>query len=190
MSTFEQRVARKLKHPDHVRASWVETVVGRDRHGEWAVLPAGAPVHRESGTVLRYQSHQLFWYPHDRWWVARLGSPGMSFRAHRADGTVRTRENLEPVRVDISTPPVVSAGGVAFVDLTLDVVRASDGSVTILDEDEVDEDAARWAIPAAHVTRARHACDEVAGMMRACLPPFDGSAERWLDAFADSRPQS
>ncbi|MGW0232154.1 DUF402 domain-containing protein [Actinopolymorpha singaporensis] len=45
-------------------------------------------------------------------------------------------------------PPVGASTGVSFVDLTLDVVRAEDGSVTVLDEDEVHEEAVKSAIPA------------------------------------------
>jgi hypothetical protein len=85
-----RRVARKLRRAGHVAASWTETVVGRDDLGEWAVLAGGAPVHRESGTVLRYQSPQVFCYPHDGWWVARLGGPDLTFHAIRTDGTIKT----------------------------------------------------------------------------------------------------
>jgi hypothetical protein len=183
-----RRVARKLRRAGHVAASWTETVVGRDDLGEWAVLAGGAPVHRESGTVLRYQSPQVFCYPHDGWWVARLGGPDLTFHAIRTDGTIKTFDNAAPYRVDISTPPVASPAGVEFVDLTLDVVRQTDGTVEVLDEHEVEHEAARWSIPGDQVDRARQSCREIVAMMRKSAVPFDGgSASHWLAAFVRDR---
>jgi predicted RNA-binding protein associated with RNAse of E/G family len=178
------RVTRKLRRPGHIAASWTETVVGRDGLAEWAVLAAGAPVHRESGTLLRYQSPQVFCYPHDDWWVARLGGSGVTFHANRRDGTVKVFDNAAPDRVDISTPPVVSPAGVEFVDLVLDVVRQPDGRIEVLDHHELAAEAARWSIPADHIAAARRTCEKVAAMMDASAPPFDGSAAYWLDCFA------
>jgi hypothetical protein len=82
--------------------------------------------------------------------------------------------------VDISTPPVVTGAGVSFVDLVLDVVRADDGTVAILDEDE---EAVKRSMPSEVIVHARRACDEVADLMSASEPPFDGTAERWLRRF-------
>ncbi|MET9022993.1 DUF402 domain-containing protein [Actinopolymorpha sp. NPDC004070] len=179
------RTARKLKYPDRINATWTERVLGRDEHGEWSVLPAGSPVRRASGTILRYATDQVFCYPYDRWWVARMGAPPVGFRAYRADGSVRTFDDVEPERADISTPAEMSADGISFVDLTLDVVRDRHGVVTVLDEDEVAEEVARYAIPAGHVQAAQRSCADVAALMRAGAPPFDGSATRWLAVAAD-----
>lgn len=179
-----RRTSRKLHYPDRVAASWTETVLGEDEHGQWAALPAGSPVRRESGTVLRYRSPQLFCYPHDRWWMARLGGPDASFRAERADGTVRVFADPAPDRVDIGTPPVESDDGISFVDLVLDVGRDAGGSVMVLDEHEVDELAARWGIPPAYLVDARRSGAEVAAMLAARTAPFDDDTpRRWLRAF-------
>lgn len=109
-----------------------------------------------------------------------MGTPPVSFRAYCADGSVRTFDDVEPDRADISTPAEATAGGISFVDLTLDVVRDRDGMVTVLDEDEVAAEVARYSVPAGHVEAARRSCAEVAELMRAGGPPFDGSALRWL----------
>lgn len=178
------RQARKLKHPDHVNASWTELPLGEDEYGRWAVLPAGVPIHRESGTVLRYRSPQLFCYPRDGWWVARFGGPDAVFDAHRSDGSTVGVADAEPDRVDIATPAEISGGGISFIDLTLDLVRARDGAVTILDADEVEEEAARWSIPPAYLAQARRSCAKVAAMMEAGSAPFDDTPGRWLAAYA------
>ncbi len=185
MADLAFRTARKLKYPDRFNASWSERVLGRDEHGQWAVLPAGSPVRRASGTVLRYATDQVFCYPYDGWWVARFGAPPVSFRAYRTDGSVRIFADAEPERVDISTPAEVSADGISFVDLTLDVVRDRRGVVSVLDEDEVAAEVARYSIPPVHVATARRSCADVAARMRAGDPPFDGSALRWLALAAD-----
>ncbi|MEQ4208563.1 DUF402 domain-containing protein [Actinopolymorpha sp. B9G3] len=179
-----RRLARKLRQPGHVAASWTETVVGRDDVGEWAVLPAGTPIHRDSGTILRYQSAQVFCYPHQGWWVARLGGPDATFLASRVDGTVKSFDNPAPDRVDVSTPHVVSPAGVEFVDLVLDVVRHADGTVAVQDEHEVEQEAAAWSIPADHIEQAWRSCTEIVAMMERAMAPFDGSAAYWLDQFS------
>lgn len=183
------RPARKLRYPDHVAASWTEVVLGADAYGQWAVLPAGSPVHRDSGTVLRYDSPQLFCYPYDGWWVARFGGPDAAFAAYRSDGAVVRVDAAEPDRVDIGTPARLDAdGGISFVDLTLDLVRRSDGTVVVLDEHEVDEEAGRLSIPPDHVANARRSCERVARMLAERVAPFDDTPAGWLTRSKSERP--
>jgi hypothetical protein len=180
----DARVARKLKYPDHLQARWVEIVLGEDEFGQWAVLPAGSPLHRRSGNVMRFHSHHMYCYPRDRWWVAHFWSQELTYQVERPDGTVVAGEVAEREYVDISTPPVVSATGLAFVDLTLDVGRRTDGSIVILDEDEVERDRVRWSVPDRLVEGAWRSCSEVFTMMRAGEPPFDEKVpDGWLDVF-------
>jgi hypothetical protein len=176
-----RRRARKLRRPGHVAATWTETVVGRDDVGEWAILPAGSPIERESGTILRYHSAQAFCYPHQGWWVARLGGPDARFRAYLTDGTCKVFDNPAPDRVDLSTPPALTSAGVEFVDLVLDVVRHADGTVEVLDDHEVEHEAAQWSIPADHIEQARRSCAEIVARIQEAAAPFDGSAAAWLD---------
>nr|WP_273378544.1 DUF402 domain-containing protein [Actinopolymorpha pittospori] len=108
----------------------------------------------------------------------------MTYDVEHPDGTVVVGEVAEREYVDISTPPIVSATGMAFVDLTLDVGRRVDGSIVILDEDEVERDRVRWSVPGPLVESARTSCSEVFAMMRAGDPPFDEKVpKQWLDVW-------
>ncbi|HEY6738718.1 MAG TPA: DUF402 domain-containing protein [Actinopolymorphaceae bacterium] len=138
--------------------------------------------------MLRYRSPQLFFYPQDGWWVARLGvGPAIAYEAHRRDGSVVVRGGLAPVRVDVSTPTTPSrrrtGAGIDFVDLVLDVVRYGDGTVVVEDEHEMASEASVRSIPQAWVDEAHRSCAEVVAMIRAGTPPFDGSAAAWLAKY-------
>lgn len=133
---------------------------------------------------MRFHSHHVYCYPRDRWWVAHFWGADLTYHVERPDGTVVVGEVAEREYVDISTPPIVTATGMAFVDLTLDVGRRVDGSVVILDEDEMERDRARWSVPDRVVEGAWTSCAEVFAMMRAGDPPCDEKAPKeWLDVF-------
>jgi predicted RNA-binding protein associated with RNAse of E/G family len=130
---------------------------------------------------MRFHSHHVYCYPRDRWWVAHFWGADLTYHVELPDGTVVVGEVAEREYVDISTPPIVTATGMAFVDLALDVGRRVDGSVVILDEDEMERDR---AIPDQVVEGAWTSCAEVFAMMRAGDPPFDEKVPKeWLDVF-------
>lgn len=177
------RVARKLRFPDVVAATWREEVIGEDECGEWAVLRRGDPVRLISGDVIEFGSDQVFCYPPHGWWVADFWGPELSILVRGPDGVVRRLTKNEPEYVDIAVPAVRGDGAVSFVDLILDVVRCADGGVAVLDQDEWAEAVVQRCLPAEYVARAEAACVAVQTAMSACKPPFDGSAWRWSAAY-------
>jgi predicted RNA-binding protein associated with RNAse of E/G family len=67
----------------------------------------------------------------------------------------------------------------------LDVIRLPDGTVTVLDEDELDLAAAERSVSSDAVANARRACDEVAAMLRADIEPFGEVWADWLNRFLE-----
>ncbi len=70
------------------------------------------------------------------------------------------------------------------VDLDLDVVRGTSGRVWIDDEDEFADHRVRYAYPDDISALAMQSCDRVHTDLVAAAPPFDGSAEAWLELVA------
>ena len=180
MSIFESRPAGKLRYPDIPAASWDEYVLGTDACGTWAVLPAGEPCRFANGDVGRLDGDQVRCYSPDGW-TAQWWFGTRTQHVVRADGTRRSRVIDILEYVDMCTP---GAGGPGFfVDLVLDVMRTADGTVRILDEDEVEEESRRYGIPAELIEGARAGVKRVYEDVVARRGAFDGRAEAWAARF-------
>ncbi|GGI48352.1 protein associated with RNAse G/E [Agromyces flavus] len=69
----------------------------------------------------------------------------------------------------------------AYVDLDLDVVEREGEAPFIDDEDEFDENSARFGYPPALVARVRADATAVLGAVTRREPPFDGTTSAgWL----------
>lgn len=186
-SSWVWRRGRKLKRTDHVRGWWWEAVLGDDEHGQWAAQPAQAPTFLRDGTVFRMADVVIRCYPRGEWWVATFYGSGRGVTFVRPGGGLDERLNPNAVYVDMSTPPEWTESGVAFVDLTVDVVKRYDGAVAVLDEDEVDEEARMWATPAGQLAQARRSRARVEGLMTTGIGVFGGVAEAWRERFVGCR---
>ncbi|MCW2784345.1 MAG: hypothetical protein JWP74_862 [Marmoricola sp.] len=149
--------------------------LGVDALGQWVGVPRGTWLSKPGKGFTAWADHVVL-LPHDSWWVATIY------------GSAPDR----PVDfyVDMTTPCVWSEdeSEVRCVDLDLDVIRETDGRVWIDDEDEFAEHQVALGYPADVIVGAHRSCDEVFAAMSAEQPPFDGSAHRWLEKLAQSRP--
>jgi protein associated with RNAse G/E len=139
--------------------------LGEDEHGTWLGAPQGAVVQRGSEPALSVQRPFTQLIRSGAWW-----------------SLIRRAETTEfPVYVDVATPPVWEAPDrVTLVDLDLDVVRTSGGSVEVLDEDEFEEHLHRHRYPERVVTAARLAAAELAAAIRQRSEPFESVSLSWL----------
>lgn len=184
-SSWVWRQGRKLRRPDHVHGWWWEAVLGSDEHGQWAAQPAGTPTVLRDGSSFRMADVVVRCYPVTEWWVATFYGADRGVAVVGADGGQRRNTNRNAIYVDMSVPPEWTDAGVAFVDLTLDVVKRFDGTVAVLDEDEVEAEARLWSIPAEQLDRARHSRDRVTHLVTAGAGAFGGVAEGWRRRFVD-----
>jgi uncharacterized protein len=182
------RRAQRLKWPDRWAERWEEAALGEDEHGVWSCLPPLAPMTVSNGDIVRCRYPLLICYPKDRWWVAMF-QPGSEriVETHHPDGAMDLVTAAEHIYVHMASPPTFTAEGVSFIDLMLDVIRLPDGTITVLDEDELDLAAAQRSVPSDAVANARRACDEVAAMLRADIEPFGEVWADWLNRFLERK---
>lgn len=178
------RRAHRLRWPDRSSERWEEVALGEDEHGVWGCLPPRAPIETSDGDVVRFRNLVLLCYPRNRWWVA-IFRPGAERVAdvYHPDGRVDSLTKAEQIYVHMTTPAALTAEGVSFIDLVLDVIRLPDRTVKVLDEDELDGQVAEWSIPFEVVTNARLACREVEKMLREDAEPFGQVWKEWLGHY-------
>ena len=146
---------------------WAQPL-GEDEHGLWFGSPPDQEVSRPGLTVLLAFPWALL-VPRDRGYVA-------SFNA-RADD-----DPGAAVYVDMTTVPVwETPTRMTAVDLDLDVVRRTDGTVYVDDEDEFAEHRVTFGYPPDVVELAEESCRWVLGHVRAGTGPFGAVGEAWMD---------
>lgn len=154
---------RREKWPHLPHYEHADEVIGEDECGTWLVLNRGAPVFKGGEFISFGSVGGLMCVAADRWWTAW-------FTPHDKHFTVYC---------DIVTPLEVRSDGTCGVDLDLDVIQWRDGRVEIVDQDEFEENRTRFGYPEDVVAGALAAADEVAAMIAAGDPPFDGRADEW-----------
>jgi protein associated with RNAse G/E len=140
-------------------------VLGDDEHGTWLWGIEGRPIWIGDEVVFHRQLPVVMVVPPGAWWYATW------WLGHR---------EVE-VYVNINTPAVRDGDVISYVDLDLDVVRTHDGSVEIVDRDELELHRAQLGYPDDLVAAAEAAADEVFERVRRGDPPFDGvAAAAWV----------
>lgn len=143
-------------------------LLGEDSHGLWLGGAEGVPYENPTKRMTAPSPRHVVLVPRDDWFVATFNAtPG---------GGSRTIE----VYVDITTPATIAEGEIFVLDLDLDVIRRTDGTVEIDDEDEFAQHQVAMAYPPRVVAAAREAADRVAQLVRDGAAPFDGAHEKWL----------
>lgn len=138
-------------------------LLGEDDHGVWLAMPRGTVARRGHDHEHVEDRNSVLLIPHDQWWTAHFNDSGDI-----------------AVYCDITTVPTWRDDEVTMIDLDLDVVRRTEGSVYIDDEDEFAEHQVRYGY-AAHVTEsARRTADDLRNSVEREAGPFGGAHERWL----------
>lgn len=161
----------------HVRFSkWDESAhwtfdmerLGVDEHGVWLWAPAGTQLRRGSDEPIVAKHRFIKVIPTGQWWTGIWNDVtqgvGRSIRTY----------------VDVITPAVWDGDAVHMVDLDLDVVRRSDGTVEVDDEDEFEEHKVAFGYPDHIVDRARAETAQLVLGIESGKEPFGEVGERWL----------
>lgn len=138
--------------------------LGEDGHGVWLGGPVGTTLQRgdEPTQTMDHAFVQLI--TPDHWWTALFN----------VDRRVHTYVDV----ITVATWP--DHDRVEMIDLDLDVVQLSDGTIYVDDEDEFENHRVSLRYPLRLVDSARAAAARVSIDLENRTPPFDGSAERWL----------
>lgn len=114
--------------------------LGTDDRGQWFALRPGDP-YRRGDEPVRHATHGFVGF------VPFEGAWSVEFNPTPIAGSL--------VYVNVNTPAVFSDGVVSMADLDLDVVLRPDGTLALLDEDELVEHAVLMAYPERIVDLAR-----------------------------------
>ncbi len=143
--------------------------IGEDEHGVWLWAPQGTELRRGTDKTIHAERGFVKVITPDRWWTAvwNIG-PGFGERA------------IE-VYVDVITPAVWDEDTVRMVDLDLDVIRRSDGTFEIDDEDEFEEHRVLFGYPDYVVDKARTETARLAIAVEMRSEPFGSVGAQWLE---------
>jgi len=150
--------------------------LGADEHGEWLGFPAGTH-NKRPGHEFHSEVDAVTLVPPGGWYAATFQAPGIWCSIY----------------IDVTTPATWDGDVLRAVDLDLDVIKmspehlsdplewmAAPGETFVDDEDEFEEHRVAFNYPEGVVTAAQASCEELKRAVRAGLPPYDGSHERWL----------
>jgi hypothetical protein len=157
--------------------------LGEDEHGVWLGFPQDTHNHRP-GYEFHSEVDCVTLVPSGGWYAATFHAPGIWCDLY----------------IDVTTPATWDGDVLRAIDLDLDVIRMSPepprltgsgpqnvsagrGEVFVDDEDEFAEHQVAFGYPAEVIARAQASCDELVAAVRAGLPPYDGTHQRWLDAL-------
>ena len=143
--------------------------LGEDDHGLWLRAAAGTELRRGSEPAISAPYGFVKLIAPGRWWTAIWNEgPWGDGRSIRTYG-------------DVITPAAWDGDTVRMVDLDLDVVYRSDGTVEIDDEDEFDEHRITMAYPDRIVDKARTEAARLAIAVQSGVEPFGTVGDRWLE---------
>ncbi|MDF1595012.1 MAG: DUF402 domain-containing protein [Acidimicrobiia bacterium] len=159
MITVEYR-----KHPDTLHWNYEAELLGDDEFGTWLGVPTGTELRKGTEPAKAMEGFFVQCVAPGRWWTV-----------------VRNTEHRTSHYVDIITPAVWERTDyVTMVDLDLDVVRLTDGTVMIEDEDEFLLHQTSLAYPDFWVDKARVTAADVHIALEGLREPFGRVADGWL----------
>ncbi len=165
-------VGNKLKWHAAAPSEWHGTIAGSHSLGLWVDVPLATEhfVNRESEWVQPWHAVELVPFDPDARWHCWMFN-------HDPEGPF--------LYVDICETVQWTAAGFTFVDLYMDLLIGVDGSVRMLDEDELEEAVQSGALDQARASRVRQDAEELAELFAAdnAAVAREGLA-RW-EALAD-----
>ena len=155
------------KYPDTRHWQFATEYLGEDEHGIWLGGRAGNPAQKGWATPVTFGHDFVKLIVPDGWWTAIWN----------------TRGGIS-VYVDIVMPARWDGDRVTLLDLDLDVIISSDGSVKIDDEDEFAEHQVSLGYTLEMIEGAEQATAEIVAAIEADAEPFGSVAAGWLAEWA------
>lgn len=143
--------------------------LGADRHGDWIGHPAGTLMARPGRSFIDTAA-----------WLTLVPANGAAWL-----GTFNTPEHHLGIYIDLTTPPTWHDGKLEMIDMDLDVVVPRDDREPFIDDqDEFAEHTIAYGYPDDVVALIQTTATELLAAVIDRRPPFDGTAEHWLDELA------
>lgn len=161
------------KNPDIPHWGFEAVWLGEDEWGRWIAVPRGSNRWKGDEPKRPTSNDAVFCAPHEGWWHLHYNGPTTEYSHF----------------VDIVTPPIwVSEHRYEMIDLDLDVVVRSDGTIEVQDEDEFEAHQLRYGYSPEMIARAELETAHVATALRNREEPFLVVAEHWLTRSRRVRP--
>jgi hypothetical protein len=119
-------------------------------------------------------------------WASLKGAGGGPLTTRAPQGTYWTAcfNVLDPVvDVDIVLPVQWIGDVLEEVDLELDILRSTDGTVHVRDQEEFDHVREAWAMPDAVAQQAEGTCWRIRDLVERGEEPFGDVGQVWLSRF-------
>jgi hypothetical protein len=155
---------RYTKWPDKPHYAYRMRRLGEDQHGVWGRCDVGEEVYKADQLAFVREVALLSLVPRVGCWSALWYPP---------------EEKKYEVYVDINSDPSWSPSSVSMIDLDFDVERKRNGEVSLVDEDEFEENRVRFEYPNDLVDFARTAARDVTAAVEAPLEPFASHWRVW-----------
>ncbi len=142
-----------------IRKSWKANLIKKEKNLLSLVGEFDREIdHQHLGLIqLGTISYEYYWL--DRWYNV--------FRFHEPEGSFRN------YYCNVNMPPTFESNVLDYVDLDIDVLVAKDGSYTILDSEEFEENAVMYAFSDDIRTKVSEAIDELIAMIGQRKFPFN-----------------
>ncbi len=137
--------------------------VGADDLGVWVGFPTGTH-HWRPGLAYDSRVGSVTLLPHNDWCAMTFHAPGI----------------WADVYVDLATPTTWEGTTARLIDLDLDVVRRSDGSIYLDDEDEFEQHRVQLGYPDDVASRIRDRAATLQRDLAAGRGAFDGRSQSFL----------
>ena len=169
------------KYDGALHRGYVADLLGRDRWGTWLAFRPGPTMTGRGGGWRVGPGLQLV--PDDGWWAA-------TFLIPRAGVYGCPPGRWTDVYVDVTTAAtwevdgrdaekMAEGGSVRWADLDLDVVRRDDGTVDVLDSDELVDNARSMRYPAGLVAGAEASAASLRERLTRRDEPFGEASRTW-----------
>ena len=160
-----------LKYGNRPHYAWTATPVAE---GAGFVLCRGAAgrrlIHHTKGAVFTVDTCSIEFYSFAEWFTVCVDVDGSGARQYYCN---------------IAQPARREGGVLSFVDLDLDLVWARGSGWRVVDEEEFEVNAARFAYPPDLVAGARAGLEELRARIDAGRFPFDGTLDPWVRELGD-----
>lgn len=148
--------------------------LGDDEHGMWVWGPAGRTIYRGEVAVFVTELATVTVIPPGAWWTPTWWVGHTEIELY----------------VNINTPAARQGDRIVSVDVDLDVIRRTDGTVEIIDRDEFEVHQVRYGYPPELIAGTERAAAEAYDRVVQNVPPFDGvAAADWLRQSKPPRAQ-
>ena len=150
--------------PNRLHWQYEVVLLGEDEYGIWLHAPSDTIAKQGDEPSRPLGAGFVGLVPRDEWWIVEF----------------YTDHPWHSVYVNIGTPSVWDGDRVTQIDLDLDVVRKTDGTIEVLDEDEFADHQLQYFYPPHIIAAARAATDDAVETVGRRGEPFGSAADPWI----------